>query len=52
MFSSLAGVALGRASQPSDQELAAARTEGWIAIPTAPLKAFAPAGTGSYHRRS
>ena len=45
-------IALGHATQPSDPELAAARTEGWIAIPTAPLKALAPPGTGSYHRRS
>lgn len=34
-------VARGLATRPGDRELAAARTEGWIAIPTAPPKAFA-----------
>lgn len=32
--------AQGQATQPQPQELAAANTEGWIALPTAPLRAL------------
>jgi hypothetical protein len=31
--------AIGLATRPDGDQLAAARTEGWIALPTAPLEA-------------